>query len=98
MSMLSREELEKLLPAESASFPSPIPTQIVSSDEFLPPPQNARQKKVEALLKELGAENARKNGMSRRKFFGTAAGLATAFVAMNKIYGPLFEVSTAEAQ
>jgi predicted TIM-barrel fold metal-dependent hydrolase len=98
MSMLSREELDTLLPAETASYPSPIPTQIVSSDEFYPVPQTARQRKVEALLKELGTENARKNGMTRRKFFGTAAGMATAFVAMNEVYGPLFEVSKAEAQ
>jgi predicted TIM-barrel fold metal-dependent hydrolase len=98
MSMLSRGELEALLPAESASFPSPIPTQIVSSDEFYPSPQSARQKKVEALLKERGAENARRNGMSRRRFFGTAAGMATAFAAMNEVYGPLFDVGKAEAQ
>ncbi len=34
MSMLSPEELEKLSSAESL-FPSPIPVQSVSSDEFM---------------------------------------------------------------
>lgn len=34
---LSPEELSALEPAETSSFASPIPTQIVSSDEFLPP-------------------------------------------------------------
>src|ERR1700750_1930293 len=36
-------------------------------------------------------------GVSRRRFFQTAAGMATAFLAMNDTYGPLFGVSKAEA-
>ena len=51
MSMLDPSELEQLLPAESHSFPSPIPTQFVSSDEFMPAPQTERQKQVEARIK-----------------------------------------------
>lgn len=39
MSFLSDEELDKLSPAQSALFPSPIPVQSVSSDEFVPAPQ-----------------------------------------------------------
>jgi predicted TIM-barrel fold metal-dependent hydrolase len=97
MSMLSRGELEKLAEAASSAFPGPLPTQVVSSDEFFPIPQTPRQKKVEALVKQLGAQHAKRNGMSRRKFFGTAAGMATAFVAMNEVYGPLYSVSKAEA-
>ena len=44
MSQLDPHELEALLPAETSSFPSPIPTQFVSSDEFLPSPQTENQK------------------------------------------------------
>ena len=44
MSMLDPRELSTLLPAETSSFPSPIPTQFVSSDEFLPGPQTENQK------------------------------------------------------
>ncbi|MGH7348295.1 MAG: amidohydrolase family protein, partial [Candidatus Rokuibacteriota bacterium] len=87
-----------LLPAETSSFPSPIPTQFVASDEFTPLPQTARQKEVEARIKELGDQLARRQGVSRRKFFQTAAGMAAAFVAMNEVYGPIFGVSRAEAQ
>jgi len=36
MGLLSDEELKQLLPAETSAFPSPIPTQSVSSDEFMP--------------------------------------------------------------
>jgi uncharacterized protein len=94
---LSEEELKKLKPAETSSFPAPIPTQIVSSDEFFPQRQNKRQREVEVRLKEMGNKLARKHGMSRRAFFSTAAGMAAAFVVMNEVYGPLFDVSSAEA-
>jgi predicted TIM-barrel fold metal-dependent hydrolase len=97
MSMLSREELARLLPAETESYASPVPTQVVSSDEFFPTPQTETQKKVEARLNDLADEFGRKNGMSRRQFFKTSAGMATAFVAMNDVYGPLYGVSRAEA-
>ncbi len=42
--MLSVEELEKLVPAETAHFRSPIPTQSVSSDEFYPAAQTPKQR------------------------------------------------------
>ncbi len=97
MGLLSAEELKQLLPAETSAFPSPIPTQSVSSDEFMPAPQTAKQREFEARIKEYGSELARHQGMSRRAFFKTAAGMAAAFVAMNETYGPLYEVSRAEA-
>src|SRR5207245_11808329 len=87
-----------LLPAETSSFPSPIPTQFVSSDEFTPTPRSPRSREVEARIKELGNRLAKHQGVSRRKFFQTAAGMAAAFVAMNDVYGPIFGVSAAEAQ
>jgi predicted TIM-barrel fold metal-dependent hydrolase len=89
---------DSLLPAETSSFPGPIPTQFVASDEFTPPPQTAQQRRVEARIKELGDRLAKHQGVSRRAFFQTAAGMAAAFVAMNDVYGPIFGVSPAEAQ
>ena len=97
MGLLGSKELRQLLPAETSAFPSPIPTQSVSSDEFMPAPQTAKQREFEARIKEYGSELARHQGMSRRAFFKTAAGMAAAFVAMNETYGPLYEVSRAEA-
>jgi hypothetical protein len=85
------------LPAETHAFPGPVPTQIVSSDEYFPSPQSTAQREVEARLRALGDELARKHGLSRRQFFATAGGMAAAFVAMNEVYGALFEVSRAEA-
>src|SRR6185436_922726 len=96
MGMLSAEELARLASAESL-FPSPIPVQSVSSDEFMPGLQTPRQREFEARVKDMGAQMAKRLGMSRRRFFQTAAGMAAAFVAMNDTYGPLFGVSRAEA-
>jgi len=96
MSILSPEELARLASAESL-FPSPIPVQSVSSDEFMPAGQTARQAQFEARVKESGARMARRLGISRRRFFQSAAGMAAAFLAMNDTYGPLYAVSRAEA-
>jgi len=97
MGWLSDHERERLLPAEVAAFDSPVPTQIVSSDEFAPSAQTRAQREVEARLKTLADELAPRQGLSRREFLRTAAGMAAAFVAMNEVYGPLFGVSRAEA-
>ena len=51
MGLLSSEELKQLLPAETSAFPAPIPTQSVSSDEFMPAPQTAKQREFEARIK-----------------------------------------------
>jgi predicted TIM-barrel fold metal-dependent hydrolase len=97
MRLLSERERSELLPAELIAFDSPVPTQIVSSDEFAPTPQTARQREVEARLQILADELAHRQGISRRQFLRTAAGMAAAFAAMNDVYGPLFGVSRAEA-
>src|SRR5450756_736479 len=60
-------------------------------------PQTCKQREFEARVKDMGAKMAKRLGMSRRRFFQTAAGMATAFLAMNETYGPIFGVSAAEA-
>ena len=64
MGFLSAEELNRLLPAETSAYPSPIPTQWVSSDEYMPAPQTEKQREFEARIKEYGGELARRQGMS----------------------------------
>src|SRR2546429_2777078 len=97
MKFLSDEQLKELEPAETSSFPSPVPTQIVSSDEYMPVPQSAKQREVEARLKEMSDRLAQHQGLSRRRFFQTASGMAASFVAMNPVFGDPFEGSIAEA-
>ena len=50
MGFLTDQEIAELNPSELLPYATPIPTQIVSSDEFTPPPQSEKQKEVEARL------------------------------------------------
>ena len=95
---LSDEELTRTAPAEVAAFASPVPTQIVSNGEFNPLPQTREQQRVEARIKELADDLGPRHGMNRRQFLASSAGMAAAFLAMNEVFGPLFDVSKAEAQ
>ena len=75
---------------------SPIPTQPVSNEEFIPRPQNQQQKQWEELIGEMAAKNSQKLGMERRDFMRSSMGLATAFLASNMIYGEHWDVDAAE--
>ena len=46
------------LDAETSLFPSSIPVQCVSSDEFMPSRQTPKQKEYEARVKAIGSEMA----------------------------------------
>ena len=97
-SWLSEREMRLVAGAEKASAPTPIPTQIVSNGEYLPPTQSEVQKRVERRILELADENAKKLGLSRRQFMATGCGMAAAFLAMKEIYGTnVFQVDAAEA-
>src|SRR4029077_7969381 len=85
--MLSKSELAQTKPAERAAFRSPVPTQIVSNGEFNPLPQTAQQRRVEARIKEIADAVAPKMGVDRRQFLRTGCGMATAFLAMNDVFG-----------
>ena len=39
MSFLTKDELDALMPAEMLPHTTPMPTQIISSDEYIPPPR-----------------------------------------------------------
>src|SRR6478672_5314710 len=97
MGFLTEQEIAELMPSEMLPHATPIPTQIVSSDEYTPPPQSEKQKEVEARLLAMGDELGRKQGLSRREFFQTAAGMAAGFVALNDTFGAVFDASRAEA-
>src|SRR5262245_27190646 len=76
---------------------SPIPTQVVSNEEFLPRPQTEKQKQVESLTMEMGTENAKKLNMSRRQYMASSMGIATAFLAQNKVFGQVWDVAPEES-
>src|SRR6266545_3171051 len=76
---------------------SPVPTQVVSNEEFIPRPQNERQKQVEYLIGQMAEEKSRKLGMDRRAFMASTMGLATCFLASNQVYGDCWDVDEAES-
>src|SRR5207245_8446585 len=59
--------------------------------------QTAQQKQVEARIKELADRHGARQGLDRRRFLRTSCGMAAAFLAMNQVFGDLFDVSEAEA-
>src|SRR5258706_14311132 len=96
-SWLSEREQRLVAGAEAASAATPVPTQIVSNGEYFPPSQSAIQKKVEARINELADLNGKSLGLNRRQFMRTSCGMAAALLALNEIYGKVFQVTAAEA-
>jgi len=96
MLLLSPEEIARLTPAEELPLRTPIPTRMVSNGEFTPGPQTELQKKFERRLLELADLGRRRHGLSRRKFFASGMGMATGFLAMNDVYGQVFNIPKAE--
>jgi uncharacterized protein len=97
MGFLSDDDRAKLKPSELLTYETPIPTQVVSSDEYYPYPQTEKQRELQARLLTLADDLAKKQGLSRRRFFQTAAGMTASFVAMNETFGQFFDASRAEA-
>src|SRR5690348_6450847 len=79
-------------------FRPPIPTSIVSNEEFVPPRQTPEQKAVDARLKELADQKSRRLGVDRRGFLGSVCGTAAALFAFNEVFGPFYEVRAEEME
>src|SRR5512134_1423903 len=75
----------------------PIPTRLVSNEEFPPIPQTAAQREVEQRILTEAGRLAPRLGLSRRQFLRTGGGMITSFLAMNAVFGRFFDVSPAEA-
>ena len=82
---------------EASDIQSPIPTQISSNEEFIPPAQSAKELEVENRLREMADKNARRLGLSRRRFLQTSAGMAATMLCFNEVFGKTYEVDTIEA-
>jgi len=76
---------------------SPIPTQVISNEEYVPHDQTLEQRHVAALLGETARRTAHRLGISRRQFMSSSAGMASAFLALNTVFGRFFEVDPVEA-
>ncbi len=74
----------------------PVPTQVVSNEEYFPLPQTRQQQMVEHRALELADRNSKRLGMTRRRFLQTSCGMAVSFAAMNSVFGEFFTVDAAE--
>jgi predicted TIM-barrel fold metal-dependent hydrolase len=76
---------------------TPLPTRLVSNEEFPPLPQTDSQRRVEARILAEAGRLAPRLGLSRRDFLRTSGGMATSLLAMNAVFGHCFDVLPAEA-
>ena len=76
---------------------SPVPLQVISNEEFVPPPQTGQQAQVEWLIDRASKRLSGKLGLNRRDFLKTTGGMAVAFLAMNEVFGKFFDVLAVEA-
>jgi hypothetical protein len=76
---------------------TPIPTRLVSNEEFPPLAQTIEQRRVEHRILAEAGRLAPRLGLSRRDFLRTGGGMATSLLAMNAVFGPFFDVLPVEA-
>ena len=75
----------------------PLPTRLISNEEFPPLPQTAAQREVEERILTAAGHLGPRLGLSRRDFLRTSGGMATALLAMNAVFGRFFDVTETEA-
>jgi predicted TIM-barrel fold metal-dependent hydrolase len=75
----------------------PLPTRLVSNEEFPPLPQTAQQREVEKRILAAAGRLAPRLGLSRREFLRTSGGMAASLLAMNAVFGRFFNVAEVEA-
>jgi hypothetical protein len=95
--LLDDEQVAKCKRADLGEpLPCPMPTRMISNGEYMPVPQTAQQRRVEARLSELAEVAAKKLGIDRRQFLRSSGGMAAALLAMNEVHGNFFHVTEAE--
>ena len=85
--------IRKCYKDHSREMSSPVPTEIVSNEEFVPVPQTDEQKLAEAIMFEHGTRHARRLGVNRREFMRSAGGIFCALAAMNQVFGKTWDVT-----
>ena len=95
--LLDEEQVAKCARADVAEpFRSPVPTRVISNGEYMPAPQIEGQKRVEARIQEIADDASRRLGVSRRTFLASTGGMAAAFLAVNEVFGRVFNISPIE--
>jgi predicted TIM-barrel fold metal-dependent hydrolase len=76
---------------------APLPTRLVSNEEFPPLPQTPAQQRVEQRILASAQRLAPRLGLGRREFLRTTGGMAVSLLAMNEVFGRFFDVLPVEA-
>jgi predicted TIM-barrel fold metal-dependent hydrolase len=97
MSRPTDEDRLPLVPADRCEPRTPLPVRMVASEEYRPLPQTPEQRETELRLSAIANAIAPRLGLTRRRFFQTAAGMAAGFAALNDTFGRIFDVGPAEA-
>src|SRR3954467_2086660 len=75
----------------------PLPTRLVSNEEFPPMPQTPAQREVEQRILAAAGRLGPRRGCGRRDFLRPSGGMAASFLAMNAVFGHFFDVAEVEA-
>jgi uncharacterized protein len=75
----------------------PLPTRLVSNEEYPPIPQTPAQRQVEDRILAQADRLAPRLGLSRREFLSRSGGMAMSLLAMNAVFGRFFDVLPVEA-
>src|SRR2546426_8641431 len=75
----------------------PLPTRLVSNEEFPPIPQTPAQRQVEDRILAEAERLAPRLGLSRREFLSRSGGMTASLLAMNAVFGRFFDVLPVEA-
>src|SRR5262245_49419160 len=75
----------------------PLPTRLVSNEEFPALPQTAAQRELESRILAEAGRLAPRLGLGRRDFLKTSGGMAVSLLAMNAVFGRFFDVLPVEA-
>src|SRR5499426_326075 len=82
---------------QGLSSTTPIPTRLVSNEEFPPIPQTPEQRQVEGRILAEADRLAPRLGSSRRQFLSRGTGMAASLLALNSVFGRFFDVLPVEA-
>jgi uncharacterized protein len=74
----------------------PVPTRVISNEEYQPIPQTAKQSRLQKEIIAGAEQQAHRLGVDRRSFLRSSCGMALAFAAMNTVFGNFFRVDAAE--
>jgi hypothetical protein len=85
---MTPQELARCRPASEVDpLGLPIPTHLVSNEEYFPPfLQTSRQQQVEARVLDALNRVPKRLNLSRRQFLMTSVGLAASFAALNEVF------------